>query len=85
MILYSGHKSDEHKFGTEVYISRHIVDSFLDFEPVNERMSYIRVKLKYCNLILISTHAPTKENDEVAKEEFYRFLEKVCDAVPKQT
>ena len=29
MILYGGHKSDKHKFGTGFYISRHIVDNTL--------------------------------------------------------
>jgi hypothetical protein len=40
------------------------------------------VKLKYYNLTLKTTHAPTEEKDEVAKEEFYILLEKVCDEVP---
>jgi hypothetical protein len=40
------------------------------------------VKLKYYNLTLISTQAPTEEKDVVAQQEFYSTLEKVCDAIP---
>jgi len=51
--------------------------NLLDFETVNERICKIRVKLKHYNLILISTHTQT----EVAKEDFYSSLGKVCDEV----
>jgi len=40
------------------------------------------VKLKYYNLTLITTHTPTEEKDEAAKEEFYILLKKACDTVP---
>ena len=35
MILYSGHKCNKHESGTGVYISRHIMDNLLYFEPIN--------------------------------------------------
>ena len=81
-ILYRRHKSDTHELGTGFHISRHIIDNLLDFEPMNERVRKMRVKLKYYNLTLISTHAPTAIKDEVTKEEVHSSLEKVCDAVP---
>jgi len=79
--LHSGHKSDKHEFGTGFYISKHSMDNLIDFEPVNEIICKIRVKVKYDNLTLISTHAPSEEKDEVAKAEFYSSLERVCDTV----
>ena len=70
------------KSGRGIYINKHIMDSLLDFEPENERISKIRVKLNYYNLTLIPKHAPTEKKDEVAKEELCSSLEKVCEAVP---
>jgi hypothetical protein len=64
-------KSEEHGFGTGLYISTHIMDNSLDFEPVNERIFKIRIELKYCNFTLLSTHAPTKEKGEV--DVFYKY------------
>jgi len=39
------------------------------------------IKPKHYNLTLISTHTPSEEKDEAAKEEIYISLERVCDAV----
>ena len=55
--LCSGHKNDKHEFGTGFCISTHNVHNLLDFEPVNERICKIEIKLKYYNLTLIS-HMP---------------------------
>jgi len=57
--------SDVHGCGRGLNISRYIMDNLLDFELVNERIFKIRIELKYCNLTLISTHAPTTEKGEV--------------------
>lgn len=61
--------SDEHGFGTGFF--NQLTYHLLDFEPVNERIFKIRIVLKFCNLTLISTHAPTKEKGEV--DVFYKY------------
>jgi hypothetical protein len=71
--LYSGHKSDNHEFGTRFYISIHIMDNLLDFESANERNCKIRVKLTYYILTLLSIRTPTKEKDEVANYDLKQY------------
>jgi hypothetical protein len=53
------------------------MDNITDFEPVNDRICKIRVKLKFFNLTMISIHAPTEEKEDLVKEQFYMSLEKV--------
>jgi hypothetical protein len=53
MILYSRHKSDKHECGIGFYISKYITNNLLDFEPVDEIICKIRVKLIEYNLTLI--------------------------------
>ena len=81
MILYSGHESYKHEFETGFCISRYIMHNSLDPEHINERIFKIKVKLKYCNLTLTSTHVPTEGKGDVTKEIFYTSLKKVSDAV----
>jgi len=73
-------KSDKHESGTRFYTSRQNKDDRVDFETVNEIICKIRVKIQYYNMTLISTHTPNEDKDDVAKEEFYSSVEKVCDA-----
>jgi hypothetical protein len=37
------------------------MDNIIDFEPVNDSICKIRVKLKFYNLTVTSIHAPTEE------------------------
>jgi hypothetical protein len=60
MILCGGHKNDRREFGKEYYISRHFVDNLLGFEPMNERILKLSVKLKHYNLTLMLAHALTE-------------------------
>ena len=55
----------------------------MGFEPINERICKIRLKGKHRNITLIDIHAPTEENDDDVKEQFYAELQQVQEKVPK--
>jgi hypothetical protein len=41
---------------------------------MSEKMCYIKLKGKFCNISVICAHAPTEENEDLIKDEFYDEL-----------
>jgi len=52
-------------------------------EFVSDRMSYIVVKGRWCNIVLLNVHAPSEEKSDDSKDSFYEELEQVFDHLPK--
>jgi hypothetical protein len=46
-------------------------------------MSYITLKGRWCDIIVLNVHAPTEDKDDVIKENFYEELEQVFDQFPR--
>jgi hypothetical protein len=46
-------------------------------------MSYIIVKGRRCNIIVLNVHAPTEDKIDDIKDRFYEELEQVFDKFPK--
>jgi hypothetical protein len=50
---------------------------------VSDRMSYIILRGRWCDIIVLNVHAPTKYKIDEMKEIFYEELELVFDKFPK--
>ena len=46
-------------------------------------MSYIVLRGRWCNIIVLNVHAPSEEKSDNSKDSFYEELEKVFDHFPK--
>jgi hypothetical protein len=46
-------------------------------EFVSDRKSYIVLRGRWCNIIVLNAHAPTEEKGDDSKDSFYEELEKV--------
>ena len=46
-------------------------------------MSYIILRGRWCNIVVLNVHAPSEEESDEAKDGFYEELEQVFDNFPK--
>lgn len=76
-LFYSGDKNDRHINGVGFLVNELLLPHVKHFEPVSDRICYIRIADKSGDLILICVYAP---NDE--KEIFYEELERTYDKLP---
>ena len=52
-------------------------------EFVSDRMSYIVLRGRWCNIIVLNVHAPSEVKSTDSKDSFYEELEQVFDHSPK--
>jgi len=82
-IFYSGCKDNKHAFGVGIMINNRLLENFKRFGAINERICYIRLKIKEQLVIIFSCHAPTEEKDGETKDIFYDELEQVYKDTPR--
>uniref|UniRef100_A0A8D8LL21 Craniofacial development protein 2 n=3 Tax=Cacopsylla melanoneura TaxID=428564 RepID=A0A8D8LL21_9HEMI len=82
-VIYSGTDARTGLYGTGFMMTNKMRLAMLEYEAINERICKIRIKGKFRNITLISTHAPTEDKTDIVKDEFYDKLDEVCSKVHK--
>jgi len=52
-------------------------------EFVSDRMSYIVLEGRWCNIMVLNVHVPSEEKSDNLKDSFYEELEQVFDNFPR--
>jgi exonuclease III len=52
-------------------------------EFASDGMSYIALRGRWCNIIVLNAHAPTEEKNDDSRDSFYEELEQAFDHFPK--
>jgi exonuclease III len=60
-------------------VHRGIISVIKWVEFVSDRMSYIILRGRWCNIIVLNVHAPAEDKTDDVKDSFYEELERVFD------
>ena len=70
-LLYYGEGNDNHQLGTGFFIHKRIKSTVKKVEFISDRLSYLVLKGRWCDIVVINAHAPTEDKDDHIKDSFY--------------
>ena len=82
-LLYYGEGNNNHQLGTGFFIHKRIKSAVKKVEFISDRLSYLVLKGRWCDIIVINAHAPTEEKDDHIKDSFYEELEHTFDQLSR--
>jgi endonuclease/exonuclease/phosphatase family metal-dependent hydrolase len=72
-----------HHLETRIFVHNRIISAIKKVEFISDKMSYITLKGRWCDIIVLNVHAPTEDKDDVIKDSVYEELEEVFDQFPR--
>jgi hypothetical protein len=69
--FFYGQGNGDHQLGTGFFVHKRILSAVRRVEFISDRMSYIILRGRWCNIIVSNVHAPCEDKGDDAKGSFY--------------
>jgi hypothetical protein len=68
--FFCGKGNENHELGTGIFVHKEIITAIKRAEFVSDRMSYIILRDRRCNFIVLIVYAPTEDKTDNMKDGF---------------
>jgi exonuclease III len=80
--FFCGQGNGDHRLGTAFCIHKRIISADRRVDFISDRMSYIILRGRWYNIIVLNVHAWCEDKGEDVKDSFYEELGHVSDQFP---